>query len=382
MNDNSIISLNKYPRDRYNVLCPVTALQASSALQKPEVKEVVLDTRQNEQNTGPSADIYWENSAKKYAITKVGATKLAGAANISMVSSRSCRTEVCSRCIDMATATGKARSCGNCPHVYDVAYTVTLQVPEPSGGFRLIEATKEIDCVVEASHMRDGANGQQYQRFLKHRQANAESKAFMRALRFALGLKGGYTLQELSKPFIVARLIPNPDSPEIKQRLLDNLSASVGMLFGAPQVQTQQQAALPQNQAPQTIPEKVAPFPDEEPQSSAGYLPEPEYQPQEDYGQWNYGFDDTPREGEYDGVPDPPQMQAPQYQPAPTNGGRSNQQSSGREHICADCGRKITGGKSRAGKEWTPGAVAGYSRKQFGRVLCMDCQSRARGGRR
>lgn len=45
-----IYQLNKYPADRYNVLVPVTTLQAESNLQKITVSEVRLDTRQNYDN--------------------------------------------------------------------------------------------------------------------------------------------------------------------------------------------------------------------------------------------------------------------------------------------------------------------------------------------
>ena len=74
---------------------------------------------------------------------------------------------------------------------------MTIRVPEPSGGFRLMKATKEIDCTLEAAGMKDGANGQQFRRFLPHRTAMAESKAFMRAIRAALGLAGTYAYEEL-----------------------------------------------------------------------------------------------------------------------------------------------------------------------------------------
>lgn len=92
--------------------------------------------------------------------------KLAAAANISIVDTATERTEGCQRCIEMARATGKPRVCGTCEHVHDVAVTVTIRVPEPSGGFRLMKATKEIDCTLEAAGMKDGANGQQFRRFL------------------------------------------------------------------------------------------------------------------------------------------------------------------------------------------------------------------------
>lgn len=219
---NAIVQLNKYDREKYNVLVPVTTMQVASNLQRITVSEVQLDVRQNSSNNGPSKDIYYEKSSSAYAITKVGGMKLAAAANISIVSTTPGRTEACDRCIEMARATGKARSCGNCPHVHDVAVTVTIRVPEPSGGFRLLQATKEIDCTLEAAGMKDGANGQQYRRFLPHRTAMAESKAFMRAIRAALGLAGTYAYEDLKKPFVVARVVPNLDAPEIKDAVAAN----------------------------------------------------------------------------------------------------------------------------------------------------------------
>ena len=239
---NAIVQLNKYDREKYNVLVPVTTMQVASNLQRITVSEVQLDVRQNSSNNGPSKDIYYEKSSSAYAITKVGGMKLAAAANISIVSTTPGRTEACDRCIEMARATGKARSCGNCPHVHDVAVTVTIRVPEPSGGFRLLQATKEIDCTLEAAGMKDGANGQQYRRFLPHRTAMAESKAFMRAIRAALGLAGTYAYKDLKKPFVVARVVPNLDAPEIKDAVAANYLQSMGMLFETPLPTAQRQA--------------------------------------------------------------------------------------------------------------------------------------------
>ena len=110
-----IYQLNKYPADRYNVLVPVTTLQAESNLQKITVSEVLLDTRQSYDNKGPSKDIYFEKSSNAYAITKVGGMKLAAAANISIISTTPGRTEGCQRCIEMARVTGKPAVCGTCP---------------------------------------------------------------------------------------------------------------------------------------------------------------------------------------------------------------------------------------------------------------------------
>ena len=257
--ENAIVQLNKYPKDKYNVLVPVTTMQVASNLQRITVSEVQLDVRQDSSNRGPSKDIYYEKSSSAFAITKVGGMKLAAAANISIVDTATERTEGCQRCIEMARATGKPRVCGTCEHVHDVAVTVTIRVPEPSGGFRLMKATKEIDCTLEAAGMKDGANGQQFRRFLPHRTAMAESKAFMRAIRAALGLAGTYAYEELKKPFIVARVVPNLDAPEIKQAVASNYLQSMGMLFEMPTQASR--ASLPAAQAAET----VTPYEDEGP---------------------------------------------------------------------------------------------------------------------
>ena len=176
MNNNitgTIVQLNEYPPDKFNVLIPVTTMQVMSNLQRIIVNKVQLDVADPEN----SKDIYREKSSGKYAITKVGGMKLAAAANISIVETESGMTDGCKRCVDMARAVGKPKACGTCPARYDVAVTVTIRVPEPSGGFRLMKATKEIDCAAEKESMTEA----QYKRFLPHRTAMAESKASVSA---------------------------------------------------------------------------------------------------------------------------------------------------------------------------------------------------------
>lgn len=102
--ENAIVQLNKYPKDKYNVLVPVTTMQVASNLQRITVSEVQLDVRQDSSNRGPSKDIYYEKSSSAFAITKVGGMKLAAAANISIVDTATERTEGCQRCIEMARA--------------------------------------------------------------------------------------------------------------------------------------------------------------------------------------------------------------------------------------------------------------------------------------
>ena len=172
----------------------------------------------------------------------------------------------------------------------------------------------------------------------------AESKAFMRAIRAALGLAGTYKLPDLKKPFIVARVVPNLDAPEIKQAVAGSYLQSMGLLFETPAAPMQ--AALP----PAQQAEEVPPYEDE------GCEAPP---PPEDYEEPDTGWQEPYYE-------EPP---APHQQPQPGI-------------YCADCRKEITAVNTRNGAVWTPDDIAGYSQRVFGRILCNECQRKARGGRK
>lgn len=317
----TIVELNKYPTDKYNVLIPVSTMQAMSNLQKIIVNQVQLDA-----DPKTSKDIYFERSTGKYAITKVGGMKLAAAANISIVDTQTGMTSACKRCVDMARVTGQSKTCGACPARNDIACSVTIRVPEPSGGFRTITESKEIDCAIEAAGMKDGAEGQQFKRFLPHRAAIAESKAFMRALRAALGLAGTYSLEEIRKPFIIAHVVPNLDAPEIKEAVASNYLQSMGMLF---------EGAASKNTLPDV---------------SESHPAEAEGNVQEDV-----------EYGDYTDVPEPEDYPVDDA------------------IYCDDCGEEIRESRSRTGKIWTPETIRSYSIKHFGRCICPRCQQSERG---
>jgi len=68
----TVVQLNNYPKDKYNVLIPVTSMQVMSNMQRIMVNEVRLDTTVDQNGNG--RDIYKEKSSGKFAITKVGGT--------------------------------------------------------------------------------------------------------------------------------------------------------------------------------------------------------------------------------------------------------------------------------------------------------------------
>ena len=339
----TIVQLNNYPPDKYNVLIPVTSMQVMSNMQRIIVNEVRLDTTVDEKGSG--RDIYRDKQSGKFAITLVGGTKLAAAANISIISTGSVQPDVCERCVRMAQATGNIQSCGNCPHAYDVKMMVTVRVPEPSGGFRRITKSKEIDCALEQNTQTEA----QFRRFLPHRASIAESKAFMRCLRAALGLAQLYTMQELKKPFVIAHIVPNLDAPELRSALINNSLRDMGLLFERGEQPKAIEQGEPSHREPAALPE-----------GAGGSYSESEYQDPEGYPPAESEYQDNDG-GEYLPWKVPPQPQGPR---------------------CADCDKLITETTGRNGKVWTVEAICGYSEKTFGRCLCMNCQSRAKGGQK
>lgn len=69
----------------------------------------------------------------------------------------------------------------------------------------------------------------------------AATGAILRVIRDLTGVKGTYTLEELKKPFAVARMSFSPDynDPLVKQMMLQQCMQSVGNLFGSVQPITQ-----------------------------------------------------------------------------------------------------------------------------------------------
>jgi len=91
--------------------------------------------------------------------------------------------------------------------------------------------------------IRDKVEGELIQ-LRKHAHARSQTGAQERAVRWALGLRSAYTLEELKRPFIVPRLLLNADSgdPVVKEFLIAASLGSLRELYGA---RAQARAALP-----------------------------------------------------------------------------------------------------------------------------------------
>lgn len=166
--------------------------------------------------------------------------------------------------------------------------------------------------------------------------ASAPQKAMtgakLRVIRSLLGLKNSYTMEELKKPFAVARMAFSPDysDPMIKQMMLQMCFQSVGSLFG--NVQPTVQTISVRQQADEEIMMNRQVFDTDMVQE---VVEESEPEPQATSKQT-----------------DP--IMSPQEQ---------NSQNAG--YCCHDCNTKINE------------RVYNYSLNKFGRPLCMKCQKGA-----
>lgn len=217
-----IAIMNNYPETKFNSLIPIKTLQELSPLHKIVINQVQINSNIDKK------EVYKEKNGE-LALSKKGLAKLMTAANIQMVESRPVMPQKCLRCTQMAEKTKLATKCYECPYCDDVAYQVTLAVPEPSGTWRKVVATKEIRMADARESMKDT----QYKSFFPFRTEQCETKALNRALREALMINSTYKAQELQKPFVVAYIVPNMADDDMKRVMVQKYAESASSLFGA-----------------------------------------------------------------------------------------------------------------------------------------------------
>lgn len=236
MNELSISS--KYPVDQYNLLGNTDVMVEVPDIKSPVIQVIRLDTDPGK------GDVYIQQKARKaytdertrkfypetpnlYAITKNGLKKLADGAGIKMILSEHVIPTTCQKCVAVNRNSGKVVQCGNCRN-QDVAYHVTVSVPQLTGEILTVDDTHEI--IVDNTI--PGMTDKQKTEFMKHLPQICEAKALNGAIRTALHIKGTYTLEELKKPFVVAYLVPNLNHNEVKRAAIENMFRSSQMLFG------------------------------------------------------------------------------------------------------------------------------------------------------
>lgn len=162
----------------------------------------------------------------------------------------------------------------------------------------------------------------------------AMTGAILRVVRALIGLKGTYTLEELKKPFAISRVTFSPDysNPEVRNAMLSQGMNSMGNMFGTSSVPVIGESNEPHH---------IDAFNPEEFADNAALISDNTDNQADDFT-GNDFYENTP-----DDIP-------PEYP--------DNENVSSSVPTCSACGRDVTS------------AVADFSQKRFGRVLCMGCQ--------
>jgi hypothetical protein len=251
MNEQSYNILNDFPPEKFNLLIPVQSIQEINPIYKLVVNTVKITPNIVEEKgerytkyTDLNKEVYNEKNAQGeacWALTHRALMKLFTAANGQIVDSSRVRSKICDKCIDIVKATGKAPQCGSCAANANVACRIIVKFPELSGGWRLVQATRELDF----SNM-GNATENQIRQTKAFAYEHAESKALSRCIRKGLSIKSAYSLAELEKPFIVIYPVLDARDADVKKALIAGAIASSNLLYGSGLMLGAGQQALPE----------------------------------------------------------------------------------------------------------------------------------------
>lgn len=232
------LSISKqYPVEKYNLLGNTDVMAEVPDIKSPVIQVIRLSPNpdKGEVYIQQKASDEWKDRNGKvhpatpnlYAITKNGLKKLADGAGIKTVLSEHVIPTTCQKCVAVNQHSGKVVQCGNCRNK-DVAFHVTISVPQLTGEVLTVDDTHEI--IVD--NVTSGMSDKQKAEFMKHLPQICEAKALNGAIRTALHIKGTYTLEELKKPFVVAYLVPNLNHEAVKQAAISSMFESSKKIFG------------------------------------------------------------------------------------------------------------------------------------------------------
>lgn len=120
----------------------------------------------------------------------------------------------------------------------EIGYKATATIRRSDGTLAHWTASKVADLVDEEEATK--TTNEKWPVVKKHLPAKTETKAILRAVALALQLKrGGYTVQDLQKPFLIVGVSSTPADPEVRRlRALEAGDALAGRRLPAPSVET------------------------------------------------------------------------------------------------------------------------------------------------
>ena len=226
-----LLEIEKAKRAGMNVLIPNTHIEGISEFHMPVIAYVPLSPEPVD------GDVYFHNESGKFALTKQGLMTLSKEAGIvwhptetRRVDNRGDRDYVAYRAVGgIRMADGSIVWAP--PGEYDMDFEVIeekLRAQYEKNGKKAKKAGDELENYIAYCVKRDLLHKRD------HKIKLAAAGAMNRVVRMLLGLKPGYTKQELKQPFVVARIVFKPDysDPEVKKRMIDKGLESLTSIYG------------------------------------------------------------------------------------------------------------------------------------------------------
>jgi len=224
------IEIDKAKKAGMNLLLPSIHMEGLSEFHSPVLDYCELSPEISD------GDVYFHSESKKLVPSKQGLMKLAMCAGIMWDMSRTGRTDDRkSRDYVSYSACGAVRRIDGTlvhfPAEYDMDFAVIeekLRDQYTKKGKSAKKTGDELHGYIDYCVKRDLL----YKR--EHKLKICESGAMTRVIRSLLGLKAGYTAQELKKPFVVARIVFRPDysDPEIRKIMIKKSIESITGIYG------------------------------------------------------------------------------------------------------------------------------------------------------
>lgn len=185
-------------RDKYNVCFPIMKPDIIPQLHAVAVRQIAIDARVDREGKPIGADIYRDKG--QYRLTKIALDKIAAAGGISWHPAYTGRVDDESQ-----------------PHY--CRYRACAVVMGLDGKERMETDHKGLDLRDGASH---GMQPKELEQARKHIEAHTESRAKNRVVRRFAFIKGGYSIEELQRPFIIAALVFTGETsdPELKREVV------------------------------------------------------------------------------------------------------------------------------------------------------------------
>jgi len=225
--------IEKARKEGLNILIPTAVVETLSEFHQPVVEYVKLSPDPKD------GDVYYHFESKLYPIAKQGLMKLSVCAGLAWdpmqtkrVDDRKDRNYIAYQ------AVGGVRKTDGSMVWFKAEYDLDFEVIEEElrAGYerKARDSGEKLTSDDDRKRYVDFCVNRDLLHKRKHKIALAESGAMNRVVRSLLGLKAGYTKQELGKPFVVARIVFKPDysDPQIRRLMIQESIKSVTSVYG------------------------------------------------------------------------------------------------------------------------------------------------------